>query len=180
MNRLPNTDSITALAELWQTHDLTDFEDALVEVAVPAFERAEQLSVSLPPKDAAALRARAQQEEVPYPPRARPPAMLPVDAAKIREIADLVVAALAPDRVVLFGSYAWGQPDADSDVDLYVIVAEQGEPVYRLARRAYHALRGMRVPVDLVVRTRGESERNAGLVSTLDHLALTRGVPLYG
>jgi len=31
MNERPETDSITALAEFWQTHDLTDFEDALVE-----------------------------------------------------------------------------------------------------------------------------------------------------
>jgi predicted nucleotidyltransferase len=106
--------------------------------------------------------------------------MPPADDAKIREIADRVVAALAPEWVVLFGSYAWGRPDADSDIDLYVIVADRGEPVYRLTRRGYHALRGMRVPVDLVVRTRGESERNAGVVSTLDQLALTRGVPLYG
>jgi predicted nucleotidyltransferase len=106
--------------------------------------------------------------------------MPPANHAKIREIADRVVAALSPERVVLFGSYAWGQPDADSDVDLYVIVADCGEPAYRLARRAYHALRGVRVPVDLVVRTRAESERNAVVVSTLDHLALTRGLQLHG
>jgi len=86
--------------------------------------------------------------------------MPPANHAKIREIADRVVAALSPERVVLFGSYAWGQPDADSDVDLYVIVANCGEPAYRLARRAYHALRGVRV------RTRAESERNAEVVST--------------
>lgn len=65
MNKLPETDSITALAEFWQTHDLTDFEDALVEVTEPVLQRAEPLSVILPAADLAALRARARQEHIP-------------------------------------------------------------------------------------------------------------------
>lgn len=64
MNSLPDTDSITALAEFWQTHDLTYFEEALVEVTEPVFERAEQLSVNLPATDVAALHAIARQERI--------------------------------------------------------------------------------------------------------------------
>ena len=37
--RLPQTDSIQELARFWDTHDLTDFEDQLEEVAEPVFER---------------------------------------------------------------------------------------------------------------------------------------------
>jgi len=65
MNKLPETDSITALAEFWQTHDLTEFEDVLVEVTEPVFQRAQPLSVTLPAADLAALRARARQEHIP-------------------------------------------------------------------------------------------------------------------
>jgi predicted phosphatase len=36
---LPHTDSIHELAEFWDTHDLTDFDDQLEEVAEPVFER---------------------------------------------------------------------------------------------------------------------------------------------
>lgn len=64
MNTLPDTDSITALAEFWQTHDLTDFDDALVEVTGPVLQRVRQLSFSLPAEDALALHAMAQQESV--------------------------------------------------------------------------------------------------------------------
>jgi hypothetical protein len=60
MNKLPETDSIKALAEFWQMHDVTDFEDALVEVTEPVLQRAEPLSVILPAADLAALRARAR------------------------------------------------------------------------------------------------------------------------
>lgn len=102
------------------------------------------------------------------------------DDAKIRDITRRIIAALAPERILLFGSYAWGSPHADSDLDLYVVVPDQAEPPYRLARRAYHALRGVKAPVDLVVRTHAESERNAGVASTLDRQVLTRGIVLYG
>jgi predicted nucleotidyltransferase len=105
--------------------------------------------------------------------------MKPANDGRIREVTDRIVAALAPVRVVLFGSYAWGEPDSDSDLDLYVIVPDQSEPAYRLARRAYHALHGVNIPVDVVVRTRTESARNAGVASSFDREVLSRGVVLY-
>jgi hypothetical protein len=37
--KLPKTDSILKLAEFWDTHDLTDFEDELEEVTEPVFAR---------------------------------------------------------------------------------------------------------------------------------------------
>jgi uncharacterized protein len=101
-----------------------------------------------------------------------------IDTATIREVTGRLVAALAPERVLLFGSYAWGSPDADSD--LYLVVADDAEPTHRMARRGHSALRGLKVPVDLVVRTRTESARNARAVSSLDYEVLQRGVPVYG
>ena len=40
MNRtkIPQTDSIQELADFWNTHDLTDFEDELEEVTEPVFD----------------------------------------------------------------------------------------------------------------------------------------------
>lgn len=105
--------------------------------------------------------------------------MKPFNDGRIREVTDRIAAALAPVRVVLFGSYAWGEPDSDSDLDLYVIVPDQSEPAYRLARRAYHALHGVNIPVDVVVRTRTEADRNAGVASSFDREVLSRGIVLY-
>jgi len=104
--------------------------------------------------------------------------MHPADDAKIREIAERVIAALTPERVLLFGSYAWGVPHEESDMDLYVVVPEQGEPGYRLARKAYRALRGVKVPVDIIVRTHDESERNAPVAASLDREVLEKAVVL--
>jgi predicted DNA binding CopG/RHH family protein len=45
--KLPQTDSIEKLAEFWDTHDSTDFEDELEEVAEPVFVRDTAIEVSL-------------------------------------------------------------------------------------------------------------------------------------
>jgi hypothetical protein len=39
MAKMPKTDSIHELAEFWQRHDVTDFEDELVEVPGLVFQR---------------------------------------------------------------------------------------------------------------------------------------------
>jgi len=96
------------------------------------------------------------------------------------EIVRRVVEVLHPDRIILFGSHAWGTPTADSDVDLFVIVAEKKEPGYRLARRAYKALRGLRVPVDFIIRSRSEVENTKDVPAALVHEILNKGRSLYG
>ncbi len=45
--KLPNTDSIDELAKFWDTHDLTDFEEELEEVAGPVFAREKKSAVSV-------------------------------------------------------------------------------------------------------------------------------------
>ena len=46
-SKLPQTDSIQELAQFWDTHDLTDFEDQLEEVAEPVFKRKTTIPVPL-------------------------------------------------------------------------------------------------------------------------------------
>jgi hypothetical protein len=46
-SKLPKTDSIQELAEFWDTHGLTDFEEELEEVAEPVFVRGAAIKVPL-------------------------------------------------------------------------------------------------------------------------------------
>lgn len=64
VKHLPETDSISDLAAFWQTNDLTDFEDQLIEIRAPVFQRAEPISIHLPAEDADALRTRARRERI--------------------------------------------------------------------------------------------------------------------
>ena len=53
--RIPQTDSIQELAEFWDTHDLTDFEDQLEEVTEPVFERETVVPIRLQPAEVEAV-----------------------------------------------------------------------------------------------------------------------------
>jgi len=64
MKHLPNTDSISELAEFWQAHDLTDFDDELEEVTTPVFQQADRFQVRLSSRDARALRSKARQAQL--------------------------------------------------------------------------------------------------------------------
>ena len=61
---LPQTDSIQELARFWDTHDLTDFEDELEEVAEPVFEREAVVRVQLEPEEIETLNEIAKAKGV--------------------------------------------------------------------------------------------------------------------
>ncbi len=61
---IPKTDSIQQLADFWDTHDLTDFEDELEEVDEPVFELSARLLVALAPGELETLNALAQSRGV--------------------------------------------------------------------------------------------------------------------
>lgn len=73
---------------------------------------------------------------------------------KIKDIkasAERIAREFQPQRIVLFGSYAWGQPTPDSDVDLLIILPFQGKS-WKIAseiRKRIHPS----FPLDLIVRT---------------------------
>lgn len=65
--RIPQTDSIEELAEFWDTHDVTDFEDELEEVPEPVFaRRGTTVAIDLPAKEFEVLQRLAQEEQVDY------------------------------------------------------------------------------------------------------------------
>jgi len=98
----------------------------------------------------------------------------------IAEICQRIVAAIKPEKVFLFGSYAWGTPHADSDLDLFVVVASSDQPAYRRARAVYKCLRGISFPVDVVVQTHDEVARSSSVVTSLSRKILDQGTVLYG
>lgn len=99
--------------------------------------------------------------------------------ASLDEIVRRLVEGLHPERIVLFGSYAYGTPTPDSDLDLMVIVDDSDEaPVHR-DQKAHAYLRGVMVPVDVLVYTRDEVERQATVATSLARTVIDRGRTLY-
>jgi len=61
-DKIPQTDSIREMADFWDTHDLTDFEDQLEEVTEPVFEREKVVQVHLPTRDAETVESMARSQ----------------------------------------------------------------------------------------------------------------------
>ena len=59
MAKIPTTDSIYQLAEFWQHHSVTDFDDELDEVSEPVFQRAHVVGVPLTEGEHQAVRDAA-------------------------------------------------------------------------------------------------------------------------
>src|SRR5262249_35781439 len=51
----------------------------------------------------------------------------------LRKVTQQIVEQFQPQKVTLFGSYAYGQPTEDSDVDVLVIMETEGNPLYMAA-----------------------------------------------
>lgn len=74
-----------------------------------------------------------------------------VTREEIQLFVDDVVRRFHPMSVILFGSYAYGQPNDDSDVDLMVVMPHRG-PGARIASKIRLAC-PRRFPMDLLVRS---------------------------
>ena len=72
-----------------------------------------------------------------------------VDEATLAEIVRRLVEAIDPDKIILFGSRARGDSHGQSDVDLLIIKSAE-EPHLKQTGRAYRALWGISVQVDIL------------------------------
>lgn len=74
-----------------------------------------------------------------------------VEMKRIEELTRRIVQEFHPQKVILFGSYAYGYPTRDSDVDILVVLPFQGKAV----RKAIEIRNRVRaeMPLDLLVRT---------------------------
>ena len=61
-DKIPQTDSIREMADFWDTHDLTDFENELDEVTEPVFEREKVVQIHLPSQDAETVESMARSQ----------------------------------------------------------------------------------------------------------------------
>jgi hypothetical protein len=63
-DKIPQSDSIQELAQFWDTHDLTEYEDQLEEVAEPVFEPQTAVTIHLPSREAEAVEKLAKLKDI--------------------------------------------------------------------------------------------------------------------
>lgn len=102
----------------------------------------------------------------------------PINSALLSEITDRIVAKVKPKKIILFGSYAYGRPNKNSDLDLFIIK----DTSLSLAKRyssVSDALFPRYIPMDFVIRTPNEvKSRLAGFDPFINEV-MTKGKVLY-
>ena len=97
---------------------------------------------------------------------------------RLQEAISRIVEALDPERIILFGSYASGQPDENSDIDLLVIMETAKRPAGRIVAVS-RTLSPRPFPVDIIVRTPEELDRDLKRVDPFMRDLVERGRTLY-
>ena len=100
-----------------------------------------------------------------------------VTLEQIQEYSERIAAAFRPERIILFGSYAYGAPQADSDVDLLIVMpleedsARKAAEIRRLVRAGF--------PVDLLVRSPDQVEKRIKLNDWFMREIIEKGKVVY-
>lgn len=96
---------------------------------------------------------------------------------QIQEIARRIGEEFSPQRVILFGSYARGNPTRDSDVDLLIIKSFKGSSVKKSVEIRLKVRPPF--PVDLLVRTPEKIQERLEMGDSFMRDILTKGKVLY-
>jgi predicted nucleotidyltransferase len=108
----------------------------------------------------------------------QPAGFLPVTEEILAEIVRRLVAALDPEKIILFGSYVYGSPSGDSDVDILVIMQTTARPADRYVSVS-RVIRPRPFPLDFLVKTPDEIARALAKGDGFIHEIITRGRVLY-
>lgn len=97
---------------------------------------------------------------------------------KIKPLVSKIVDKYNPEKVYLFGSYAWGNPTIDSDVDLF-IVKNTTESQKERKRKLRSLLFGSGIPFDLFVYTPNEIKERLDMGDFFINDIIEKGKVLY-
>ena len=95
----------------------------------------------------------------------------------IQKIVQQIADRFHPQKVILFGSYAYGKPTEDSDVDLLVVMETEENPMHvagLISAAVDHPL-----PLDILVMTPSRLEEYVNEKAIFETQLVTKGVVLY-
>lgn len=90
-----------------------------------------------------------------------------------------IVAAVQPQRIILFGSRARGDHRMDSDIDVLVIMPGQVDEPWRIARDLRAAVGVIGYGKDIIVTDAAQVAADAGLHGSIIGMALREGRELW-
>jgi predicted nucleotidyltransferase len=97
--------------------------------------------------------------------------------AYIRKLCKRIAEAYKPEKIILFGSHAYGEPTPESDVDLLIVMDLDVRPIEQILKIRREL--GIVTPVDLLVRTPEDVKRRVEEGDMFMRLIVESGKVMY-
>jgi len=101
-----------------------------------------------------------------------------IDESLVKEIVRRVLAATAPDKIILFGSAATGEMTRDSDIDLLVVEPDPGDR-RKKSVKIDATLSGLGYPFDVIVISTEWFEASKNVIGGIAYPANKYGKVIY-
>jgi uncharacterized protein len=98
-------------------------------------------------------------------------------SAYIKRLCQRIAEAFHPEKIILFGSRAYGKPQEDSDIDLLIIMPYEGSHRAAAVRIRNHL--DVLAPMDILVRTPEEVQERIEMGDQFMREIVTRGKVIY-
>lgn len=102
-----------------------------------------------------------------------------ISNSNIQEAIKRLAETYQPLMIYLFGSYAWGKPHAESDLDFMLVVPENTEHTFEQRRKGNRALAGIGFSVDFLFNTPSNFNERAEHPSSLEYKIKREGKIVY-
>lgn len=100
-----------------------------------------------------------------------------ISIEQVQEVCQQIGSAFNPERIILFGSYAYGTPHRGSDIDLLIVMDFEGRSLEKSME--IWSLIKPEFPIDLIVRTPEEVKWRYQQFDPLIRCALDKGKIMY-
>lgn len=100
--------------------------------------------------------------------------------AEIESLVSVIAQTVPAVNVILFGSFAYGSPGADSDIDLYVIIKDDSmRPIEAMQKISSSIGKIQKRPVDILVGSESAFAERSQKSSAIEHTVLQKGIKLF-
>ncbi len=101
-----------------------------------------------------------------------------INQEQIRKVVKTIVEGYNPRKIILFGSYAYGHPTEDSDLDILVI-KDDDLPGIQRNRKVRNFLKDFSIPIDVIVKSSLEFDTLKDVIGTVIYPANKYGKVIY-
>lgn len=96
----------------------------------------------------------------------------------LNQVIHRIIRRFNPKKIILFGSYASGVPGPDSDIDLLIVMEVEGSTRQK-ANEIDLLMADRNMPMDFLVLTPEQYERQKGIIGTIVRQADREGKVIY-